>query len=47
MEFTKDQLRIIETALEELRDNTGDDDWYVEISSVLTDVRDELKKETI
>ena len=42
MEFTKDQLRIIETALEELRDNTGDDDWYVEISSVLTDVRNEL-----
>ena len=44
MEFTKDQLLIIEEALRTARDNAFDDDYYVEISSVLTEVRNELNE---
>ena len=44
MEFTKEQLQIIEQALEDTRDNTGDDDWYIELSQVLEVVRNKLKE---
>ena len=30
MEFTKEQLQIIESALEDTRDNTGDEEWAEE-----------------
>ena len=45
MEFTKDQLLIIEEALRTARDNSCDEEWYNELSEVLTDVRNELDKE--
>ncbi len=42
MEFTKEQLQVIESALEDTRDNTGDDEWYNELSLVLEKVRKNL-----
>lgn len=45
MEFTRDQLLIIEEALLTARDNTGDEEWANEIWSVLTEVRNELNQE--
>ena len=47
MEFTKEQLHIIESALEDTRDNTGDEEWAEEIQSVLMEVRDQLKQRQI
>ena len=47
MEFTKDQLLLIEEALRTARDNACDEEYYTELSEVLTDVRNELNKETI
>tara|TARA_B100002019_G_C20823023_1_gene381542 strand:- start:326 stop:478 length:153 start_codon:yes stop_codon:yes gene_type:complete len=47
MEFTKEQLQIIESALEDTRDNTGDVVWAEEIQSVLMEVRDQLKQRQI
>ena len=44
MEFTKDQLQVIESALEDARDNTGDPEWADEITSVLLEVRLNLHK---
>ena len=44
MEFTKDQLLIIEEALRTARDNACDDEWYAELSEVLAEVRNELNK---
>ena len=44
MEFSTDHLRVIETALEELRDNTGDEEWANEIWSVLNEVRSKLSE---
>ena len=44
MEFTKDQLQVIESALEVARDNTGDTEWADEINSVLYEVRHNLHK---
>ena len=43
MEFTKEQLQVIESTLEDTRDNTGDDEWYNEISLVLEKVRKNLE----
>ena len=45
MEFTKDQLLIIEEALRTARDNAGDEEWYNELSEVLTDVINVLNEE--
>ena len=45
MEFTKDQLMIIEEALKTARDNAGDEEWYTELSEVLVEVRNGLKEE--
>ena len=42
MEFTKDQLLVIEEALLTARDNTGDEKWADEIWSVLSEVRSKL-----
>ena len=47
MEFTKDQLLLIEEALRTARDNAFDEEYYNELSEVLTQVRNELNKETI
>ena len=47
MKFTKDQLLLIEEALRTARDNAFDEEYYTELSEVLTDVRNELDKETI
>ena len=44
MEFTKDQLLIIEEALRTARDNACDEEYYNELSEVLTDVRNELNE---
>tara|TARA_B100000073_G_scaffold284131_1_gene245336 strand:- start:38 stop:178 length:141 start_codon:yes stop_codon:yes gene_type:complete len=44
MEFTEDKLMVIEEALKMARDNTGDEEWYTELSEVLTEVRNELNK---
>ena len=45
MKFTKDQLLIIEEALRTARDNACDEEYYNDLSEVLTDVRNELDKE--
>ena len=42
MEFTKDQLMVIEEALKMARDNTGDEEWYNELSEVLVEVRSKM-----
>tara|TARA_A100001201_G_scaffold3078_1_gene7309 strand:+ start:653 stop:829 length:177 start_codon:yes stop_codon:yes gene_type:complete len=47
MEFTKEQLQIIESALEDTRDNTGDEEWAEEIQSVLGVIRNILKQKQI
>ena len=47
MEFTKEQLQIIESALEDTRDNTGDEEWAEEIQSVLGVIRNILKQRQI
>ena len=39
MEFTKDQLLIIEEALRTARDNACDEEYYEELSEVLSVVR--------
>ena len=44
MEFTKDQLLVIEEALLTARDNTGDEEWADEIWSVLNEVRSKLNE---
>ena len=44
MEFTEDQLMVIEEALKMARDNTGDVEWADEINSVLLEVRLNLHK---
>ena len=44
MEFTKDQLLIIEEALRTARDNACDEEYYTELSEVLTNVRNELNQ---
>ena len=44
MEFTKDQLMVIEEALLTARDNTGDEKWADEIWSVLSEVRSKLSE---
>ena len=44
MEFNRDQLLLIEEALRTARDNAGDEEYYTELSDVLTDVRNELNK---
>ena len=44
MEFTEDQLMVIEEALKMARDNTGDVEWADEITSVLLEVRLNLHK---
>ena len=44
MEFTEDQLMVIEEALKMARDNTGDEEWADEITSVLLEVRLNLHK---
>ena len=44
MEFTKDQLQVIESALEDARDNTGGPEWADEMTSVLLEVRLNLQK---
>ena len=44
MEFTKDQLLLIEEALRTARDNACDEEYYNELSEVLTDVRNELNE---
>ena len=45
MEFTEDKLLIIEEALKMARDNTGDEEWYNELSEVLVEVRTKLSEE--
>ena len=45
MEFTEDKLLIIEEALRTARDNTGDEEWYEELSEVLNEVRREIESE--
>ena len=45
MEFTKDKLMLIEEALRHARDNAFDEEYYNELSEVLTEVRNELDKE--
>ena len=47
MEFTKEQLQIIEQALEDTRDNTGDEEWAADIQSVLGVIRNILKQRQI
>ena len=42
MEFNKEQLLIIEEALRTARDNACDEEYYEELSEVLTEVRNEL-----
>ena len=44
MEFNRDQLLLIEEALRTARDNSCDEEYYTELSDVLTDVRNELNK---
>ena len=44
MEFSEEQLLVIESALMAARDNTGDENWYDELSEVLVEVRNELKE---
>ena len=44
MEFTEDQLLIIEESLKMARDNTGDEEWADEIWSVLNEVRSKLNE---
>ena len=44
MEFTEDKLMVIEEALKMARDNACDEEWYTELSEVLTEVRNELNK---
>ena len=44
MEFNRDQLLLIEEALRTARDNAFDEEYYTELSDVLTDVRNELNK---
>ena len=44
MEFTEDELLIIEEALKMARDNTGDEEWADEIWSVLNKVRSKLSE---
>ena len=44
MEFSKEQLQVIESALEDTRDNTGDVERYNELSLVLEKVRLTLKE---
>ena len=45
MEFNKDQLMIIEEALRTARDNACDEEYYEELSEVLSVVRNELNQE--
>ena len=42
MEFTKNQLMVIEEALKMAKDNTGDEEWYNELSEVLVEVRSKM-----
>ena len=44
MEFTKDELMVIEEALKMARDNTGDSKAGIEIWSVLSKVRSKLSE---
>ena len=44
MKFTEDKLMVIEEALKMARDNACDEEWYTELSEVLTEVRNELNK---
>ena len=44
MEFTKDQLLIIEEALRTARDNACDEEYYTELSEVLSEVRSKLSE---
>lgn len=52
MQFTKDQLQVIESALEDKRENlfsswlvaTGDDKWRDELAGVLEAVRENLRQ---
>ena len=44
---TKEQLQIIESALEDTRDNTGDEEWANDIQSVLEVIRNILKQKQI
>ena len=44
MEFNRDQLLLIEEALRTARDNAFDEDYYTELSDVLTEIRNELNK---
>ena len=44
MEFSEEQLLVIESALMVARDNAGDEDWHDELSEVLAEVRNELKE---
>ena len=45
MEFNRDQLLLIEESLRTARDNAFDEEYYNELSEVLTEVRNELDKE--
>tara|TARA_Y100000296_G_C4984552_1_gene162333 strand:+ start:338 stop:475 length:138 start_codon:yes stop_codon:yes gene_type:complete len=45
MEFSEEHLLVIESALMSARDNTGDEEWYTELSEVLTEVRREIEGE--
>lgn len=44
MNFTKEDLQVIETALETAQDNTGDDEWYGELADMLEKVRKNLRQ---
>jgi len=45
MKFSEEQLLVIESALMAARDNTGDEEWYEELSEVLNEVRREIESE--
>ena len=44
MEFTEDKLLIIEEALRIARDNACDEEYYTELSEVLSEVRSKLSE---
>ena len=44
MEFTEDKLLIIEEALRTARDNACDEEYYTELSEVLSEVRSKLNE---
>ena len=45
MEFSEEQLLVIESALMAARSDAVDEDWHEELSEVLVEVRREIEKD--